>query len=747
MRVRFLVAVFLVLSTRLFAAEIKGKVTSIVGGEALGRINVSVLELKLETATASDGSFQIKNVAPGNYTLRVSAVGFRLLTEPFIINAPGDIREFSIVMVPDNFRRTDTVAVTADIFQAGDSPAVVEQNLSSSEIREASTVLADDPFRAIQALPGVSASGNNELLADFTVMGAPFSQVGIYLDDVLIPPPFHNGANVTNGASLSLLTSEIVDDMRLLPLAYPEQYGDQIGAALDVHTRDGSVSKPLFRAAVGLGDTDITGEGRLGDKRGSWLGAFRRSYLGYLTRNLIRSDFADISFYDGSLKLSYDLTPHHTFTFFGIGGDTLVDDPTATSDTDVRRATSDFIFLRTGWRWSVTPHLLLDSRAAYIRQPASESNPSGQLLGQSSYGEWVGGSNVVWAWNSKSTLEGGWTLRRLSAHISDFSPGLSQPVSISVTDQVALRANGFLQQSSSLFGDRVHLLGSIRVDGREDLGVHPFSAQGSVAWKFALATQLQGSVGRYSQLGFPDFRFSNVSLCSFVERQYDRSNHVSLGLEQRVGESTQIRVQFFDRQSSFFVSTSGGAQCAIPVQQGTTEFGRSYSRGMQIVLQRRSANRLSGWIGYTFVRAQQNTLLISPPQPAFYSPYFDSVTDQPASLNAFATYRFRPSINFGAKIIYGSGVPSISGLERTASGGLQPLSDQRLPAYFRADFRVDKSWALRHWKMTLYGEVLNLTDHDNRILSFIDVTPGGQQTVHTQRALPITPTAGLVLEF
>jgi hypothetical protein len=123
------------------------------------------------------------------------------------------------------------------------------------------------------------------------------------------------------------------------------------------------------------------------------------------------------------------------------------------------------------------------------------------------------------------------------------------------------------------------------------------------------------------------------------------------------------------------------------------------------------------------------------------------VTDQPASLNAFATYRFRPSINFGAKIIYGSGVPSISGLERTASGDLQPQPDQRLPAYFRADFRVDKSWALRHWKMTLYGEVLNLTDHENRILSFIDVTPGGQQTVHTQRALPITPTAGLVFEF
>jgi CarboxypepD_reg-like domain len=746
MRLRFVAALFLMLSTVAHAADIKGKITDVVGGEVLGRINVSVLELKLETSTATDGTFQIKNLPTGNYTLRVSAVGFRLLTEPFTIRTASDVHEFAIVMVPDNFRRTDVVAVRGDVFRAGDSPAVVEENLSSSEIREASTVLADDPFRAVQTLPGVTASGNNELLADFTVMGAPFSQIGIYLDDVLIPPPFHNGSNITNGASLSLLTSEIVDDMRLLPVAYPEKYGDQIGAALDVHTRDGSVSKPLFRVAVGLGDTDLTAEGRLGsEKRGSWLGAFRRSYLGYLTRSLIRSDFADISFYDGSLKLTYDLTPRHTVTFFGIGGDTLIDDSTATESDDVRRATSDFIFLRTGWRWSITPHLLLDSRAAYIRQPGSESNPSGQPLGQSSYGEWVGGSDLAWAWSSKSTLEGGWTLRRLSDHVSSFVAGQSEPVSIS--NQVALRGSGFVQQSSSLFDGRLHVLGSIRIDGRQDLAVHPFSGQVSAAWRFARSTELQASVGRYAQLEFPDFEFGAGTPCSFSEQEYERSNHFSLGLGQRIGESTQVRVQVFDRQSSFFVRTIGGTGCQVPLQQGTSEFQQSYSRGVQVVLQRRSANRLSGWIGYTFVRARQSALLTAPPEPPAFSPNFDSPTDQPALVNAFAAYRWRPSVNLGAKIIYGSGMPTVSGLERTPNGSIQTEPDLRLPDYFRADFRIDKAWAFRHWKMTLYGEVLNLTNHDNRILSFVEVAPNGQQVIHTQRALPITPTAGLVFEF
>ena len=152
-------------------------------------------------------------------------------------------------------------------------------------------------------------------------------------------------------------------------------------------------------------------------------------------------------------------------------------------------------------------------------------------------------------------------------------------------------------------------------------------------------------------------------------------------------------------------------------------------------------------MGYTFARARENSLFAAPPQQVLYSPYFDSTTDQPNSVNAFATYRLRPTVNMAAKALFGSGFPAVTGLERAPSGGVQPLPVQRLPNYFRADFRTDKDWAFRRWKMTLYGELINLTNHNNRILDFIEVTPGDQQIVHTQGALPITPTAGLVFEF
>src|ERR1700686_3943422 len=161
------------------AAEIRGKAVSVDRGEPLARVQVAVLveaqrEAVATAITTKDGNFIIKGLAPGHYTLRLNAVGYRLITVEFSLAAGEAAKEFDITLVPDNFRRTEKVEVKGDLFQGPDWPAINEMNLTSSEIRETSTVLADAPFRSIQTLPGVSASGNNDFFAQFSVMGASF---------------------------------------------------------------------------------------------------------------------------------------------------------------------------------------------------------------------------------------------------------------------------------------------------------------------------------------------------------------------------------------------------------------------------------------------------------------------------------------------------------------------------------------------------------------------------------------------
>jgi hypothetical protein len=768
-------AVVLLCCTALHAAEIRGTVKNGAGGELLGRVQVKLQEAGRETVTAADGTFFFENLEPGNYTLRLSAVGYRLSTFSLSLLA-AESKEVDLTLVPDNFRHTEKVKVTGEIFQQEDSPAISESNLTASEIREASTVFADDPFRAIQALPGVSAPANNEFYAQFSVMGTPFQNVSIYLDDVLASP-FHTVPDITNGASLSLLTSETVEEMKLMPVAYPVKFGDGIGAALDVRTREGSRSTPLFRVSIGIADSEILGEGDLGgDKngassggsssRGSWIASARKSYIGYLIRDR-ENDVQNASFYDGDVKLTYDLTAKQSVSLHALGGQTSTQLTNSSNPDAFAFGNSAFTLARAGWRWSITPRLLLDSHAAFLSEPYDSHNSARQPLDSYAYGEWLGGSNLTWAWKDSDVLEGGATLRRLrddgyTAFYAAQGFGFS-----SYADGTGLRGDIYLQQSSSLLKNRVHVIGGVRWDNLQRIGIHPFSEQISAAVRVLAATELQIGVGRYAQ--FPDYQQVATPYCLPFGNMLQRSDHFTAAVEQRIGESTRFRVQAFDRQNEDLVGTPSGFAPQITVSnppcgavealRGSSTYQRDYSRGVQFVLQRRSANRLSGWVGYTLARARQReyfvSLPISPSSDETFSlntSFFPSLQDQRHSLNGFGTYRLRPTVNLSGKLLYGSGYPVPSGNFVLVGNTYQQIGVNnavRLPAYFRFDLRSDKSWAFTRLKLTLYGEVLNLTNHDNRIYVYsTGVNPNTlESTIQTQEELPITPTAGLVFEF
>lgn len=754
--------VILLLAASGWAAEIKGKVTN-AGGEALERVEIFVLEMKSETVTSADGSFSISNLRAGKYTLRLNAVGYRMLTIPVAITETGEVKEFSITMVPDNFHHTDKVEVHGDAFQIADSPATSEQNLTATEIRETSTVFADDPFRAVQTLPGVSAEGNNEFFAQFSVMGAGFPNVGVYIDDVLVQNPFHQIGNFTEGASLGVLTSEVVEEMKLLPAAYPEKFGDADGAVLDIHTREGSRSASMFRISAGIAASEILGEGELGGpRRGSWLVSARKSYINYLIRNRVQ-DAADIGFEDADLKLNYDLTPRQGVSLFVTDGHTnmAMNDQASLMSGEYANGTSDFTFARAGWRFALSPKLLIDSRAAYLREPDQLFDNASLLLTKTDHREWIAGAGVSWAWANEQVFQAGWSERELrdsQYSVSSTNTGALLPYELAGT---GLRQSGFVQQASGLFSGRVHFLASLRWDSLSGFDIHPLSPQASLAFQLRRSTQFQFAAGKYQQ--FTTSPQTIGSLCEPIWFMPEKSTHFTAAVEQRLGEKTRIRVQAFDRQNSWPLGALAGYQgglittpCPALVPLPNSTYQRDYSRGAQLIVQRRSANRLSGWVGYTFVRAQERQFEVATPVSPYYfssdTGYYPTLEEQRHTLNVFAMYRLRPTLNLSGKWLYGSGFPVPSGAYIQLSDGQYVpvgLNETRLGPYERLDVRADKDWAFRGWKLTLYGEVLNLTNHYNEryfYSSGVDPTTW-QAQVKTLQGLPITPTAGIVFQF
>jgi len=72
----------------------------------------------------------------------------------------------------------------------------------------------------------------------------------------------------------------------------------------------------------------------------------------------------------------------------------------------------------------------------------------------------------------------------------------------------------------------------------------------------------------------------------------------------------------------------------------------------------------------------------------------------------------------------------------------------RMPDYMRADFRVNKSWTRDKWKITLYGEVVNLTNRTNYIFDSFNGynTKTAQANLTLDTMFPVLPSAGIVLE-
>jgi len=727
------------LRSPLFAAEIRGNVVG-VRGEPLARVQVSILETQRQSITGDDGRFVIVGLAPGNYTLQANAVGYWLINERFSLAAGDETKDFEITLTPDNVTRMDTVEVKGDVFQGSDPPAILKTDLTAEEIRQTSTVLADDPFRSIQTLPGVSAAGNNDFFAQFSVMGAQYQNVGIYIDGILVPSPFH-GAQIdeVEGATLSIFTAETFQNIQLLPAGYPEKYGDDVGAALELETRDGSRTAPLYRISAGLADSEVDGEGPLGvRKRGSWLASARKSYLGYLFRSRLNDSSDDVSFYDADLKLNYDIAPNQRVDFYGVGGPTsyqLVNPSTPPGPNDIYRLTDEFIMGRIGWRWAVDPRLLVEAHGAHFQQPSSESNVNGQPLDDAHYAEWVAAGSAVWSWRKDQMLEGGWMARRVSTgyEITNYSPPSS---SLQYGESgKGWKNDGYVQQSTALFGNRVRLVGGLRLDSAALFDVHPLSPQISAAWQVAPATQLQLGYGRYHQFYIPASPLLTVSPgCSGNSESLQAANHYVASLEQRVGESTRVTLLLFDRSDDYSSALSATAGCApLYFSFGFLTIERDYSRGAQIVLQSRTANRLSGWIGYTLAYACQASREQIGQPTSFWAPYYPTIADQRHTLNLFVNYRLTPTLNLGGKFLFGSGYPVPSSADNSI----------RLGDYQRLDVRAEKDWAYRRWKLAVYGELLNATNHYNPRYFYTN----DSGSVMTGQGLPITPTAGVAFEF
>ena len=730
-------------------ATVRGRVVDARGGEALRNVVVQLVGGSYRATTDAAGRFLISPVAAGEYLLNVSTVGYRLVKKPFHLDA-GEIKEFEVILSPETFRQTDSIEIQASPFEPirSDSPSTLV--LGGNDAKNLASVLADDPLRAVQGLPGVSS--NNDFDARFSLRGAGYSRIGLYLDSVLLHSPFHMLQGQQVSGSATAFNGDMVEELELHEGAFPVRFEDRSAGVLDVHTRDGNRSATSFRLAASASNAGGMAEGPIGKKkRGSWLAGARKSYLQYIFARTFPDSAYIFGFEDAQGRVTYDLTAKNNITLYVLESFSNLNRDLSRSKPGINGlvdAAYHYTLGNLGWRYAPSDRFLVVNHAAWMREKFDNDNLNRQPLGAGYYGEWVWNANATWMWNRQSPLDFGVGVRRLrSAGLNyQYQTTSPQPRLLDQHDGTAAREGGYVQQSWMPWAGRLHLTSGVRWDhhGVDDISV--LSPQASLSFAVTQATRVQIGFGQYAQ--YPELAYLASTLGSRRLLPV-RSNQWLGAIEQRLGTRTRLRAEFYDRvdrdliyQPLYDPRLVDGQLVVPPSRPLYLNSLRGYSRGAEIFLQRSSANGANGWVSYAFGRAGM--------RDGITGSRFPSDFDQRHTVNLYGGYRLKPTVNLSLKFSYGSGFP-IPGYLRQAGTSyfLTDVRNQlRLRDYLRTDFRVNKAWTHDKWKLTLFGEVINLSNRANYLFdSFNGYNSRTFQAFLTLDTMfPILPSVGIVFE-
>jgi outer membrane receptor protein involved in Fe transport len=289
----------------------------------------------------------------------------------------------------------------------------------------------------------------------------------------------------------------------------------------------------------------------------------------------------------------------------------------------------------------------------------------------------------------------------------------------------------------------ISLTGGARVEHSSATGQTLGSPRAAFVWSIAEDWKLRLGAGRYYQ--FPDYeqmfgRVGNPGL------KAERATHYNASIEHLFGNRTRLLAEVYDRTDrDLFFSLNEPRLTINHLDFSGFPFQNSlngHARGVELTVQRRSANNLAGWFSYAYSR----TLLTDVRDGL----QFVSDADQRHTINAYGNYRLTDTWNLSSEWRYGSGQP-VPGFFRQV-GTVYFLSHERnrtrLPYYSRLDVRASKAFLFKKWKLTLTGEVLNVLNRSNvRYAGFDFYGFDGRVFGQLDRVLPIVPSAGIVIEF
>ncbi len=694
--------------------EIQGTVLEKGTRQPLSSVQVYLVDDDTHVSmTDAQGHFVLTVNAPGDFSVGAVGIGF-VKPMPRKVTLSADRPRAKLNFYLEPAMQLPDVVVYAD----RDPDKISKRTFSGKTLREVAGS-GGDPIRGLQAMPGVAVT--NDSNASPAVRGTAPGDNLYYVDSLPVGYLFHFGG------IFSILNADLVDDFNFYPSAFGPEFGDVLGAVIDVRLRDPRTDRLGAKVNINFYESDFLLEGPLSANQSLYFAA-RRSYYDLLlpkTGTLNKDEKIEYRsfprFYDYQGKHLWRPDENNSFRlqFTGASDKSELSIPTdstiALHDPALAgTASNDVRFDSLGWLW--------DHRLS----PQSNNKFSLGTL-NTSISQRVGSAGTILAKFNDLLFRNDFSTQLRPDHLLSLGGNYTHTIVDYNLDVRDPRCTEFNPDCDSTSAERVQSKDRLR---RNDVGlyikdrwriVEPLTLvigaraqyenyldetftepRLGVEWQAAPRTLLAAGWGKYHQ--FPDGsqvidQFGNPNLSNL------RGRHAVLGVKQTYDQGWSLSSDFYYKTLEDLVVSDDVFQYL------NTGEGQAY--GLELLLKKDLTQRFSGWIATSLSRSERTNNVTG---ETFRSNY-----DQPVIVNLVASYKINKDWTFGAKWRYNSGSPYTpivgSVLRPGTTDQYLPVYGQinaeRLPGYHRLDLRLGRDYRFNTWKLNTYVELINAYNNKN----------------------------------
>ncbi len=693
---------------------------------------VEVKGTELRADTDNEGRFVITDVPVGTHVLEITCRYYQARLFPDVVVKS---RRITFLEVPLKLslelKEHEEVTVTAGYYSDAKQKSTSMTSFSHEEIRRAAGS-AGDVSRIVSGLPSIARV--NDQVNGLVVRGGNPVENAFFIDNIPIPNINHYPIQGSSGGALALLNVDFIRDVSFYSGGFSSLYGNRLSSVMDINFRDGNREEFDFQADFSMAGFGLITEGPLPRDKGSWMLSGRRSYLDLIDRYFDVG--ASPSWGDIQGKAVLDFSSGSRLTLLGVWGNdksgwdrerSLELGDSNYGFHDARNSAMGINWFKAWGDRGFSNTSLSRSRIKY--NIIFSDTPTDRLLFRNlSREESIMLRNVnTFRVSDSHRIRFGLEVQYLEAH-NDYALGAGTDVMGNPYPAVLIdvkrdsgRYAGFFDTNLRLLR-RLYLNLGMRLDHLEYNRNTNLSPRVSLSFGLTARTSLNAAAGIFTQNLPHLLLFQNDA---HRELKDPMAFHLVLGLSHLLTENTRLTVEAYTKsyrqmpmdphQPDLFILDEISYHGFYTSHEQLTDTGRARSQGVEVMVQKKLAERLYGLVSASFFRTFYRDL---------GRKWRPRVYDNRFIFSVEGGYKGGRSWEISCRWHYAGGVPFTPfdlDASRLANSGVfdrTRINGERLKPYHSLNIRVDKCFYFGRSNLTLYFSIWNLYNRDNLAFTF-----------------------------